>query len=248
MQVDPGVGDGQIIIGLLASEEYVRNAGDRFLIENTSFSTNYSSTIDLGTTPRFPGEITFHGSIQSPAYDLAPANNQTESRLQIERPRLREFYGTNELALNWPSGTDQFEPEGKAALGGGLWNSAGFPSPADDGSIFSVVIPTTGEKFFVRLRPVFDRCLQDDATGDQLMFNASSGEYRLTPGNGDVYFGTGIITGTNSSLTLLHDTLDRHFIANFNSGTQSGDASFETPRGTLRVRIVDSHIGDNNCP
>ena len=155
---------------------------------------------------------------------------------------------TGQVVVQWKSGSDSFQPEAKPELNNPFWKNSGLPAPVDNGSFFTVNIPITENQFFVRLGPVFNTCIKDDTTGDRLALNSMTGSYQLTRANGEIYSGTGALMMTGSLLTLQHSTLDRNLVAHFNSASQTGDASLETPPGTTRVVITDSNTGNNDCP
>ncbi len=96
---------------------------------------------------------------------------------------------------------------------------------------------------------VFDVCLEDDASGDFLVFNSFTGDYQFTRCGvgGFTLTGKGMITRTGCLTTLTEPkvtaTLDRCIIAPLNRGSATIKPN---PIGGW-FYINDSNIADNTC-
>jgi hypothetical protein len=96
---------------------------------------------------------------------------------------------------------------------------------------------------------VFDVCLQDDRSGDLLVFNSLTGDYRFTRcgTGGFTITGKGMITRVGCIMTLtdarVSATLDRCVIAPQNRGRASVKLNPVAPA----FLINDSNTLDNTC-
>lgn len=244
--INPSSFDGPVLSGILGGDEYFANAGERFRIPIPALPGASQFFITIDGTPEVTGPGVFNGRIRSPDSELDPGDDRVCHPFDFVPPTVGVFVGS--LGVQWPSGSDRYELEGAHDLNSAFWSQVPIP-PTDDGTNVTVTIPTTGDQFFTRLRtPPFDRCLQDDVTGDRLAFNSVTGEYRLTRANGEFYAGSAVITLESGTLGLRHDTRDRHLEATLNTAAQQGQVVIETPPGTVRVSVVDGDTTNNDCP
>jgi 6-phosphogluconolactonase (cycloisomerase 2 family) len=94
---------------------------------------------------------------------------------------------------------------------------------------------------------VFDVRLQDDANPNQvILFNSFTGAYRLcSPNLPQTVTGTGTVTKKACLTTLEHNTPERRLLAKVDPGTNKGNASYQSPPGSLKCTIVDKNIANN---
>jgi 6-phosphogluconolactonase (cycloisomerase 2 family) len=99
---------------------------------------------------------------------------------------------------------------------------------------------------------VYDVRLQDDSNPSAvLLFNSFTGEYRLCcPGVNGPVTGTGTIKKIACVTTLEHYGTERRLLAKVDPGTNKGNATFQSPPGTLKCMITDKNITNNTslCP
>jgi hypothetical protein len=94
----------------------------------------------------------------------------------------------------------------------------------------------------------FDVCLQDDYTGDILMFNSTTGAYLICPKSGASVKGTGTVGGYKGIITLDHVKGDRRLHAWVDTNNKKGGASIQIKkRGEMFVSIKDSDTTNNTC-
>ncbi|MBM3881141.1 MAG: DUF11 domain-containing protein [Verrucomicrobia bacterium] len=248
-RIDIGAFDGPVLDGLIGSDDYLDRAGQRFRLEIPSLAGNSQQVFVIQATPTVRGPNLFHARVRSEDTELRPSDNRAAANVPIFAPVLEVSPATGQLSVSRSSGSDRFQAEGTSQLESPFWSHRSVPPAANNGTLLTVTLPTVGsQRFFVRLAPVFDRCLQDDTTGDQLAFNSTTGQYRLTRGNGEIFSGTATLAMNGSILTLRHATQDRLFTADLDTDTQRGQASLDTPRGSPRLRIADSNTANNACP
>ena len=94
---------------------------------------------------------------------------------------------------------------------------------------------------------VFNICLQDDSSPlNRLLINTVTGDYRLCS-NGVTFTGRGKMTIQGGTYALEHYPVDRRVRAMVSSApTKTGNASLQTPPGTIRCTIIDRNTSDNN--
>ncbi len=93
----------------------------------------------------------------------------------------------------------------------------------------------------------FDVCLQDDGNaGTVLLFNTRTGDYRFCCG-GTTYTGRGTITSKGTIWNLQHYTPERRVLAYYVGTQHRGNASLQSPPGTLRCTIADRDTRNNSC-
>ncbi len=98
--------------------------------------------------------------------------------------------------------------------------------------------------------PGFDVCLQNDTDGSVMKINSTTGEYSWCCGATFPVFtltGTGTITRKGSGFTLTDFRSDRRVLAQYDTSTNIGKASLQSPQGTLRCTIQDRNITNNSC-
>jgi hypothetical protein len=92
----------------------------------------------------------------------------------------------------------------------------------------------------------FDVCIQDDGNpAIVLLFNSTTGQYVFCC-DGTVYTGTGTVKKKGSLITLNHNPPDRRLTANVTLGG-TGNATLQSPPGTLRCVITDRDVTNNTC-
>jgi hypothetical protein len=100
----------------------------------------------------------------------------------------------------------------------------------------------------------FNVCLEDndDPTKRvlvQVVTNAPTAPYRFICGQ-QVFAGTGKIEGNRPGSCLIgvtHNAPDRRVRINFSTNTKSGDASIQSPPGSVRCSIQDRDMSNNSC-
>ncbi len=94
---------------------------------------------------------------------------------------------------------------------------------------------------------VFDVCLQDDSNPTtKLLINSFTGDYRFFC-QGTVFTGKGKVSGLGCDKQLLHNPADRRVRANWTVPAKKGNASIQSPPGTIRCTLGDSNMTDNDC-
>jgi uncharacterized delta-60 repeat protein len=94
---------------------------------------------------------------------------------------------------------------------------------------------------------VFNACLQDDANATTvILFNTQTGEYRYCC-NGSVFTGKGSVVKQGSTWSLTHNAADRRVVAILDGSMNRGNASLQSPPGTLRCTITDRNTKNNAC-
>ncbi|MFL6215341.1 MAG: HYR domain-containing protein [Blastocatellia bacterium] len=95
---------------------------------------------------------------------------------------------------------------------------------------------------------VFNVSLQDESAGcnSTLLFNTVTGDYRFCC-NGTVFTGKGTVKQQGSIYTLTHNPVDRRVLATVDGSTRKGNASLQSPAGTLRCTIRDDNVLNNTC-
>ncbi len=92
----------------------------------------------------------------------------------------------------------------------------------------------------------FDVCIQDDGNpAIVLLFNSTTGQYVFCC-DGTVFTGTGTVKKKGSLITLNHNPPDRRLTANVTLGG-TGQATLQSPPGTLRCVITDRDVTNNTC-
>jgi 6-phosphogluconolactonase (cycloisomerase 2 family) len=99
---------------------------------------------------------------------------------------------------------------------------------------------------------VYDVRLQDDSNpGAVLLFNSFTGDYRLCcPGVNAPITGTGTVKKMACVTTLEHNTADRRLLAKVDPGINKGNATYQSPPGSLKCTITDKDLTNNTsmCP
>jgi hypothetical protein len=94
---------------------------------------------------------------------------------------------------------------------------------------------------------VFDACLQDNSNaGLVIVWNSVTGEYAFCV-NGQVYTGTGVITRRGCTVSLVHNTSQLRVSASVDFTMNRGNASIQSPPGSMQGSISDSDITNNSC-
>jgi hypothetical protein len=94
---------------------------------------------------------------------------------------------------------------------------------------------------------IFNVWLQDESnSANVLLFNSLTGEYRLcVAGMNQPVTGTGTVMKQGCSASLQHNTADRRVMASFDGGGNKGNASYQSPPGTLKATILDKNVLNN---
>jgi hypothetical protein len=94
---------------------------------------------------------------------------------------------------------------------------------------------------------IFNVWLQDESNpATVLLFNSLSGAYRLCyPGSNQAVTGVGIVMKQGCSATLQHNTAERRVMASLDGGTNKGNASYQSPPGSLKATIIDKNVLNN---
>jgi 6-phosphogluconolactonase (cycloisomerase 2 family) len=94
---------------------------------------------------------------------------------------------------------------------------------------------------------IFNVWLQDESnSANVLLFNSNTGEYRLcVAGMNQPVTGTGTVMKQGCSASLQHNTADRRVMASVDGGGNKGNASYQSPPGTLKATILDKNILNN---
>jgi hypothetical protein len=95
---------------------------------------------------------------------------------------------------------------------------------------------------------VFDICLQDDSNATTaILINSATGDYRFCCG-GTVFTGRGDVRIKGQVYTLEHNASDRRVRASVDTGQGKGNASIQSPPGSIRCTITDRNTRGNSCP
>ncbi len=95
---------------------------------------------------------------------------------------------------------------------------------------------------------VYDVRVQDDSNPNNVvLFNSNTGEYRFcSPGTpGTPFTGVGTILKKGCVATLEHNTPQRRVLAKVDPGTNKGNATLQSPPGSLKCTITDKDITNN---
>jgi 6-phosphogluconolactonase (cycloisomerase 2 family) len=94
---------------------------------------------------------------------------------------------------------------------------------------------------------IFNVWLQDESNpANVLLFNSLTGEYRLcVAGMNQPVTGTGTVMKQGCSASLVHNTADRRVMASVDGGGNKGNATYQSPPGTLKATILDKNILNN---
>jgi hypothetical protein len=94
---------------------------------------------------------------------------------------------------------------------------------------------------------IFNVWLQDESnSANVLLFNSNTGEYRLcVAGMNQPVTGTGTVMKQGCSASLQHNTADRRVMASVDGGGNKGNATYQSPPGTLKATIIDKNITNN---
>jgi hypothetical protein len=95
---------------------------------------------------------------------------------------------------------------------------------------------------------VFNGRLQDDSEGcnNTVIFNTITGDYRWCC-HGTIFTGRGKVTTSGSSITIEHNAADRRVLIKLSGGTFSGNASLQSPVGTVKCTIQDRDTRNDTC-
>jgi len=97
---------------------------------------------------------------------------------------------------------------------------------------------------------VFNGVLQDDSEGcnNTVLFNLITGDYRWCC-HGTIFTGRGTVKKIGNTYTLQHNPADRRVLINLNAGAfpPSGNASLQSPPGTIRCVIQDRDTRNDQC-
>jgi len=92
--------------------------------------------------------------------------------------------------------------------------------------------------------------LEDDAEGcnNTVLFNTLTGDYRWCC-HGTIFTGKGKVAKLGNTYTLTHNPADRRVLITLNAGasTPNGNASLQSPVGTIRCTIADRDIRNDTC-
>ncbi len=97
---------------------------------------------------------------------------------------------------------------------------------------------------------VFNGRLQDDSAGcnNTVLFNTIDGSYRWCC-NGTIFTGVATVKKLGNTYTLQHNPADRRVLINLSAGSAppSGNASLQSPPGTIRCVIADRDTRNDTC-
>jgi hypothetical protein len=79
------------------------------------------------------------------------------------------------------------------------------------------------------------------------LFNTFTGDYRICCGTAVRLEGRGVIAQQGCVYTLTHNAGDRRVMAKIDFTTRKGNASLQSPPGTVTCTISDSNILNNSC-
>jgi hypothetical protein len=95
---------------------------------------------------------------------------------------------------------------------------------------------------------VFNGCLQDDTnTGNVVLFNRTTGEYRFCCGGVVLATGTGKVTTSGCNVTIEHNTADRKVLIKGDFSGNKGTALLQMPTGNTKCQITDRDTRNNSC-
>lgn len=92
----------------------------------------------------------------------------------------------------------------------------------------------------------FDLCLQDDANGNILKINSTTGAYQFTNCSGFTLDGTGTLVVRGGVLTLQDNRSDRRVLAKIDLAMKKGTASVQI-LGQQTFSITDKNTSNNQC-
>jgi HYR domain-containing protein/pre-peptidase len=97
---------------------------------------------------------------------------------------------------------------------------------------------------------VFNGRMQDDSEGcdNSVLFNTLTGDYRWCC-HGTIYTGRGKVTKLGNTFTIEHNPADRRVLIHLSAGSfpPSGNASLQSPAGTIRCVIQDRDTRNDTC-
>jgi hypothetical protein len=97
---------------------------------------------------------------------------------------------------------------------------------------------------------VFNGRLQDDAAGcaNTVLFNTITGDYRWCC-NGTIFTGRGKVSRLGDTFRIEHNAVDRRVLITLSAGSfpPSGNASLQSPAGTIRCVIADRDTRNDTC-
>jgi hypothetical protein len=97
---------------------------------------------------------------------------------------------------------------------------------------------------------VFNGRMQDDfeACNNTVLFNTLTGDYRWCC-HGTIFTGRAKVTKSGNTFKLEHNAVDRRVLINLSAGSfpPSGNASLQSPPGTVRCVIQDRDIRNDTC-
>ncbi len=97
---------------------------------------------------------------------------------------------------------------------------------------------------------VFNGRLQDDSEGcnNTVLFNTLTGDYRWCC-HGTIFVGRGKVTKLGNTYKIEHNAVDRRVLINLSAGSfpPSGNASLQSPPGTIRCVIQDRDTRNDTC-
>jgi hypothetical protein len=97
---------------------------------------------------------------------------------------------------------------------------------------------------------VFNGRLQDDTEGcnNTVLFNTITGDYRWCC-RGTIFTGRGTVKKSGNTISIQHNAADRKVLINLSAGSfpPSGNASLQSPPGTVRCVITDHDTRNDTC-
>ncbi|HST20822.1 MAG TPA: HYR domain-containing protein, partial [Blastocatellia bacterium] len=97
---------------------------------------------------------------------------------------------------------------------------------------------------------VFNGRLQDDTEGcnNTVLFNTITGDYRWCC-RGTIFTGRGTVKKSGNTVSIQHNAADRKVLINLSAGSfpPSGNASLQSPPGTVRCVITDHDTRNDTC-
>lgn len=95
---------------------------------------------------------------------------------------------------------------------------------------------------------VFGACLKDDSnSGNVVLFNPSTGEYRFCCNGVVIASGIGAVTRSGCNVTIQHNLPDRRVLIKSDTSSQKGTASIHKPVGVLKCSITDKNLSSGAC-
>lgn len=94
----------------------------------------------------------------------------------------------------------------------------------------------------------FNACIQDDSNpGNVILFNTTTGEYRVCCNGLVVATGTGTVINQGCDFTLQSNSTTHRLLAKWSSVYFRGSGALQMPPGSIKCTLMDRDIRNNTC-